>query len=334
MRVSIIIPVYNVEAYIEECFKSVIAQTYEGEMECLIVDDCGTDNSMDIIQRLISKYDGPIKFKILNHNHNKGLSAARNTGIRAASGEYVIFVDSDDKLYPDSIALLAQCVQNHLNVDIVQGDVTFDVPQTTSTFFAISGSRFPSYVNERHWINNYFLEHMPVTVWAKLIRLDFIRDQHLMFQEGRLHEDEIWRLYASRVIKDIAFCFHPVYFYRTTNPNSIIHQKDQTLHYSHYLRLIQEVINHSARDYRSNEIRFIIDGLKYNRKANRWNQICNKKKIRHDILKIRQIAHAVKADFPIKFMATYLLLPKWLAYNWFSRRIYNHIVGRFSQKYI
>lgn len=333
MRISIIIPVYNVETYIVECLESVINQTYDGEMECIIVDDCGQDRSMELAEKLLSNYTGPIDFKILHHEQNRGLSAARNTGIRASTGDYLTFVDSDDKLFPESIARLIQCVHKHPNVDIVQGDIVFDVPKITSTLCAVSGSRFPDYINQRSWINNYFLAFVPVTVWAKLIRLNFLRDQHLMFLEGKLHEDEIWRLYASRVVNDIAFCFHPVYFYRTTNPHSIIHQKDQTLHYSHYLYLIQDTIYNSALEYRPNEIRFIIDGLKYNRKANRWSQICNKKKIRHDIMKITQTAFEVNSNFLIKFMAIYLLFPKWLAYNWVSKRIYNHVIKLLSRKY-
>lgn len=84
--VSIIIPVYNVAPYIEDCLRSVMRQTYAGPMECLIVDDCGTDESIHIAERLITEYNGPIHFDILHHNHNRGLSAARNTGIENAVG--------------------------------------------------------------------------------------------------------------------------------------------------------------------------------------------------------------------------------------------------------
>jgi glycosyltransferase involved in cell wall biosynthesis len=71
-------------------------QTYEGDIECIVVDDCGTDGSMGIVNKLILEYNGPIMFKILHHTHNRGLSAARNTGISNASGDYLLFLDSDD----------------------------------------------------------------------------------------------------------------------------------------------------------------------------------------------------------------------------------------------
>ena len=89
MRLSIIIPVYNVEPYIEDCLRSVMRQTYQGAMECLIVDDCGTDDSMAIAERTIATYEGPIVFQVLHHERNRGLSAARNTGTLAAKGDYL-----------------------------------------------------------------------------------------------------------------------------------------------------------------------------------------------------------------------------------------------------
>jgi len=67
LSISIIIPIYNVEPYVEACVRSVMRQTYDGTMECIVVDDCGTDNSMAVVESLISEYNGPITFKVLNH---------------------------------------------------------------------------------------------------------------------------------------------------------------------------------------------------------------------------------------------------------------------------
>ena len=71
MDVSIIIPVYNVAPYIEDCLNSVMRQTYVGPMECILVDDCGTDDSMAVAERMITEYTGPIRFEILHHDHNR-----------------------------------------------------------------------------------------------------------------------------------------------------------------------------------------------------------------------------------------------------------------------
>ena len=87
MDISIIIPVYKVEKYISRCILSVMNQSCENvQIECLIVDDCTPDNSIDIIKGLISDYKGIVRFKILFHEKNLGLSAARNTGIKASTG--------------------------------------------------------------------------------------------------------------------------------------------------------------------------------------------------------------------------------------------------------
>ena len=85
---------------------SVTNQTMTEGIECIIVDDCGPDNSMDIVRHFIDDYQGAISFHILKHEKNGGLSAARNTGIKAATGKYVYFLDSDDCLVPSAIETL------------------------------------------------------------------------------------------------------------------------------------------------------------------------------------------------------------------------------------
>lgn len=88
MKVSIIIPVYNVAPYVEECIQSVLRQDYKN-LEIIIIDDCGTDNSMELVEKLVKNSSRDIV--ILKHDYNKGLSAARNTGIRRATGDYIFF---------------------------------------------------------------------------------------------------------------------------------------------------------------------------------------------------------------------------------------------------
>lgn len=93
--VSVIIPVYQVSNYVERCLKSVMSQTYT-DIECIIVDDATKDDSIVKCERLIVEYGGPIKFRILHHEYNRGLSAARNTGTKVAEGEYLYYLDGDD----------------------------------------------------------------------------------------------------------------------------------------------------------------------------------------------------------------------------------------------
>lgn len=106
MKVSIIIPVYNVSKYIERCLKSVLGQTWK-DLEIILVDDCTPDDSMDIVRGILETSSRSDIVTILKHEKNRGLSAARNTGIRQATGNYLYFLDSDDYLPANGIELLA-----------------------------------------------------------------------------------------------------------------------------------------------------------------------------------------------------------------------------------
>ena len=102
--ISVIIPVYNVEKYIIRCLESVKQQSYK-DYEVILVDDCGQDNSIGLAKDYLEK-NFPANSHIITHDCNKGLSAARNTGILAATGEFIYFLDSDDAITNDCLSLL------------------------------------------------------------------------------------------------------------------------------------------------------------------------------------------------------------------------------------
>lgn len=107
---SLLVPVFNVEPYLAECLASVVEQVQPmGGVEILVLDDCSTDGSAALMQSLAERWPG--RLTLLHHTHNQGLSAARNTMIDAARGEYLWFLDSDDKLLPGSIGALRDIVQ-------------------------------------------------------------------------------------------------------------------------------------------------------------------------------------------------------------------------------
>lgn len=98
--ISIIVPIYNVKDYVKDCIDSIQNQTYK-DYEVILVDDCGRDDSVAIAENMLK--EGHVNYLILHHDHNRGLSAARNTGFAKAKGEYVLFVDSDDTLSLDCL---------------------------------------------------------------------------------------------------------------------------------------------------------------------------------------------------------------------------------------
>ena len=110
--VSIIVPVYNVEEYLRECVDSILNQTYS-DVEVILVDDGSTDQSGNICDEY-AKMDSRIK---VIHKKNGGVSAARNTGIGEASGEYLMFVDSDDAIHPELVEAYMTVSYTHLERD-------------------------------------------------------------------------------------------------------------------------------------------------------------------------------------------------------------------------
>ena len=192
--VSIIIPVYNVGPYIKQCIESVIAQSCECTIECIIVDDRGTDNSMSIAESIVTAYSGPVKFRIIQREKNGGLSAARNSGINIANGKYLFFLDSDDTIADHCIQSLWNCVKKYPDVEIVFGK-TICVPDKSArkNYFDTLQKYGQIYCNDLASIRNVILK-FPEVACNKLIKREWLLQNNLLFREGILHEDLDWQL--------------------------------------------------------------------------------------------------------------------------------------------
>lgn len=218
IKISIIVPVYNVEPYIRECFSSIVAQTYKGEIECIFVDDCGQDRSVEILEELTADYHGTISFFVIHHEHNKGLSGARNTGIRHATGDYLYFLDSDDTITPDCIERLVALAVKYPGVEVVQGSAKSNID-----VLCLENRDIIEYSQNYKWIRKAFLQRytIPVTAWNKLVCRKFVLLNMLFFEEGVIHEDELWNFFLAKYVRKIAFCKINTYNYRE-NPNGIV----------------------------------------------------------------------------------------------------------------
>ena len=248
MKISIIVPVYNVEQYIKECFDSIAAQTYKGEIECIFVDDCGQDDSVAILEQLIAEYKGPIQFSIVHHEHNKGLSGARNTGIRNAKGDYLYFIDSDDSITSDCIEKLTTLAEKYPGVEIVQGSA-----KSNSDWLMLKWNLTPEYSESFKWIRTTMLKRyvLPMTAWNKLVRRDFVLEHELYFAEGMIHEDEVWNFMLSKYVHRIAFCFDATYNYRV-NDEGIMHQVKANP--KRYLPIVDFMSKHTSTPYLASEL--------------------------------------------------------------------------------
>ena len=206
MKVTIIVPIYNVSAYIERCWESLVKQTYK-DLEILFIDDCGTDDSVEKLQKLIDIHPG-IYCKILHHDHNRGLSAARNTGLMAATGDYVYFLDSDDDITEDCIERLVVPVMND-DVDIVVGNYRVVGGEANSPLLLDSGLLDSS----KEVLASYAAGKWYVMAWNKLCRRDFLIDNNLFFREGLIHEDVLWTFQVACKAQSLYVCNDVTYNY-------------------------------------------------------------------------------------------------------------------------
>ena len=218
-------PVYNVAPYVERCLLSVMQQTRPAE-ECLIIDDASTDNSVALCERLIANYDGPTRFTVLHHDHNRGLSAARNTGTDAATGTYIYYLDSDDEMTTDCLEKLAAPVEQDDSIEMVMGDFKSDYSAMNGwrhrlkRMLGTPQSRFmqdtPLELKSNEEIRGWFYRgkvQRPLSVWNKLLKLSFIKENQLYNKEGQLYEDTLWTYYLMRCLSHAAFVHEVTYIY-------------------------------------------------------------------------------------------------------------------------
>lgn len=241
-HVSIIIPIYNVELYIEECLQSVANQTITEGVECIIVDDCGTDNSAEIAKQFIEAYHGNIKFGFVQREKNGGLSAARNSGIRVASGRYVYFLDSDDYLVPEAIETLLSLADKYDDVDLIPALYITNGKRDMSQF---SEHSFPEFSDDQYLIKRSLLDYdcIPVTAANRLIKRELILENNLWFKEGIIHEDNYWTFFLAKYVKRMAFCPKKLYYYRIT-PGSITNKVNRTKEMLAFKTMIVDFSNH------------------------------------------------------------------------------------------
>ena len=215
--VSIIVPVYQVEPFVEACIQSVMCQTYDGKLECIIIDDGGTDRSMDLVEGMIKRYQGPFSFKILHHTQNRGLSAARNTGIDEAQGDYLYFLDSDDELTADCIESLARPLAKE-RYDVVLGFVKYQQVLTRNTVVDTCGPQELNITEDillrPPEILDSYKKKWAVVAWNRLCRADFLRQNQLRFKEGLFYEDNLWSFQIACLAQSLYIISRAVYVHK------------------------------------------------------------------------------------------------------------------------
>jgi len=237
--VSIIIPLYNKEQYFERCFDSVVRQTYKN-IECIIVEDCSTDGSLELAERLIKNYAGNVKFLLIKHEQNGGLSVARNTGIKNSNGEYIYFLDSDDEITENCINSLVMLVEQYPSVNIVQGNV-YQYPRVEKDPYELKG-KLPEFASGNLEIKKCYSTYLPVNAWNKLISNKFITQNDLYFKPGIIHEDYLWRFFMLKRISSFAYTDEYCYI-RYFLPDSIMTNLNLFPSISSYLAIVEDMLS-------------------------------------------------------------------------------------------
>jgi glycosyltransferase involved in cell wall biosynthesis len=249
--VSIIVPVYNVERYLDECIESIRRQTYE-RLEIIVVEDCSTDGSK---AELESHLADP-RVRLIQHERNSGLSAARNTGIEAATGDFVLFVDSDDAIAP---ALVETCLSTAMEsgADVVVFDfVTFQDGAAIPENKIKVG---PLHIRQLEMLEYFGLPHF---AWIKFIRAGLFQNPRLRFSVDLYYEDWPfhWELgFISNIILHLKFvgCH-----YRLRGDSITSAPGRRLLHITESQRLMAEIVERyqARKDVRRLLARKVQDG--------------------------------------------------------------------------
>lgn len=240
---SIIIPVFNTEKYIDNCIQSILCQLFQ-DWELIIIDDGSTDQSGEICD-MYAKLDNRI---IVIHTENRGQSAARNRGMDIAKGKYITFVDSDDELTPETYSENIEILLDNPTLEVIQFPTFEGYPDGVLSFFPEK-----QYETNRD-IQLAFLEHLPhftAAPWNKIYKANVLDSTR--FIEGRLHEDYMFIDQLVQQINSFRIsnkgCYH--YYHR---PSSTTH----TQKISRFLDLLDCDISRLNRRYAFPELHHLI----------------------------------------------------------------------------
>lgn len=248
--ISIIIPVYQVSDYMERCIRSVMAQSYT-EIECIIVNDATIDDSIVKCEALIKDYNGPIRFQIIHHEKNRGLSAARNTGFDAANGEYVYFLDSDDYITPNCIETLVSVVSDDPSIEMVQGNSMMKSDGKENPLYRLQHAIIISNNVEARQ-EFYKNRNIYISVWNRLLKKSFVEENGLYCREGLVFEDLLWVYYLMKFLRKAYLCEEITHYYCLRQGSILIEAKPESVRC--YPVMFDEILQNLTTEHECEEI--------------------------------------------------------------------------------
>lgn len=220
MKVSILVPVYKVERYIEECIRSLFEQTYE-DIEYVFVDDCSPDNSINILKQVAKEYPDRQPFiQIIRNEHNLGLCKTREVLLSHATGEYVITIDSDDYIDKSAIETFVN-VAKQTNADIIRQNYYEVYDDHSKKIYNLP------FKSKDELVSNTIKSGVPSieSLWKLFIKRSIFTDYDIVFPKINYCEDWVLSIelfYFANTVVDIDNAF---YYYRIMNSGSICHNR-------------------------------------------------------------------------------------------------------------
>lgn len=221
IKVSILVPIYNVASYIERCAISLMEQTYE-DIEYIFVNDCSTDDSIKLLMEIINRYPKRVKqIKIIHHNVNRGLAASRNTALDASSGSFLFHVDSDDWIDKNCISLLISKAEE-TGASIIDGSF-IDV------YNGHAEKKMPYMLDNRNYLKlilsgSGFISNQ---IWGRLIKRDLYVSHNIRAIEGVNYGEDYSVLSKLLYYGKRTFITDTVYYYNHQNINSYMNNLSQ-----------------------------------------------------------------------------------------------------------
>lgn len=246
MRISIIVPIYNVEQYIEECLDSIYNQNLT-DFEVLCIDDRGRDKSIQKVQEYVEKNN--IKnLQIIEHSQNKGLSEARNTGINNAKGKYICFLDSDDKLEKGGIAQLLKKAEEE-DLDIVEGKVVelFETKCNIELGTNLLNRKDSKIMNGDEYFSNTIKNNEYLTsAWCRIFKKELLENK-VYFMPGIKFEDEEFSPRAIIPANRVQYLNIPFYIYRRRDNSITTDMFKDDKWYTSYMKIIDSLEEYAKK---------------------------------------------------------------------------------------
>ncbi len=262
IKVSVIVPIYNVEKYVAQCLESIQRQTLDS-FEILCIDDQSTDNSMKIVEKYAAIDN---RIKIIKHNKNRGLSAARNTGLENAKGKYIYFLDSDDMIIPETLEELFICAEKNELDEIyfnMKKVYESELKELEGVYKKIYYDYPEIYTGQELFCLFTQDQTNKIEVWRQFYRRSFLLENKICFYEGILHEDAIFSFLCAMKAKRVMNINKEYYLYRQRK-NSIMYSLNENRAKSMYIVLTKIFIywnTHVFSDEVNKAIRFYFEGL-------------------------------------------------------------------------